>query len=60
MFYYIALKTIDKHMDLSGDHAILAQRSIKKFQLFYEIPMSDMAEGKHNDQTIGDMLNGEC
>jgi len=55
----IALKDIDEQKDLSDDHIILwAHRSLRRLQLFYAIPTSDMSEGRINEKVIGDRMDG--
>ncbi|VVC31299.1 Prolyl 4-hydroxylase, alpha subunit,Oxoglutarate/iron-dependent dioxygenase,Prolyl 4- [Cinara cedri] len=56
-----ALKKIDQHKDLSGDHMLLACGGLRRLQRFYEIPAFEMAAGKFNDRIIGNQLDArEC
>ncbi|CAI6369320.1 unnamed protein product [Macrosiphum euphorbiae] len=56
-----ALKDIDDHKDLSGDHILWAHRALRRLQLFYAIPASDMSEGRMNEKVIGDRMDAcEC
>lgn len=56
LFNYSALKQIDEHKDLSEDNIILASQSLRRLQLFYMIPASEMAAGKFENKTIGDPM----
>ncbi|XP_060880427.1 prolyl 4-hydroxylase subunit alpha-2-like isoform X2 [Metopolophium dirhodum] len=56
-----ALKDIDEHKDLSGDHILWAHRALRRLQLFYAIPASDMSAGRLNEKVIGDRMDAcEC
>ncbi|XP_022182993.1 prolyl 4-hydroxylase subunit alpha-2-like isoform X2 [Myzus persicae] len=56
-----ALHHIDKHKDLSGDHVLWAHQALRRLQLFYAIPASDMAAGRINEKIIGDRMDAcEC
>ncbi|XP_001945742.2 prolyl 4-hydroxylase subunit alpha-2 isoform X2 [Acyrthosiphon pisum] len=57
-----AFKDIDEHKDLSGEHIILlAHRALRRLQLFYAIPASDMSAGRFNEKVIGDRMDAcEC
>lgn len=54
----IALKDIDEHKYISSDHILWAHRSLRRIQLFYAIPASDMSAGGINEKCIGDGMNG--
>ncbi|KAL4149649.1 hypothetical protein QTP88_003541 [Uroleucon formosanum] len=56
-----ALKDIDEHKYISSDHILWAHRSLRRIQLFYAIPASDMSAGGINEKCIGDGMNAcEC
>ncbi|XP_025196695.1 prolyl 4-hydroxylase subunit alpha-2-like isoform X2 [Melanaphis sacchari] len=56
-----ALKEIDEHKDLSGNHVLLAHLALRRLQIFYAIPASDMSAGRFNDRIIGDRMDAcEC
>ncbi|VVC41056.1 Prolyl 4-hydroxylase, alpha subunit,Oxoglutarate/iron-dependent dioxygenase,Prolyl 4- [Cinara cedri] len=52
-----AFKKIGIKKKLSGDTVTLALQGLKRIQRFYEIPASEMANGRHNNRIIGDQLN---
>ncbi|XP_060880222.1 prolyl 4-hydroxylase subunit alpha-2-like [Metopolophium dirhodum] len=56
-----ALKDIDEHKDLSGDHILWAHRALRRLQIFYAIFASDMSAGRSNEKLIGDRMDAcEC
>jgi len=54
----IALKDIDEHKDLSGGHILWAHQALRRLQIFYAIPASDMSAGRINEKVIGDRMDG--
>ncbi|KAL4148257.1 hypothetical protein QTP88_002537 [Uroleucon formosanum] len=57
----IALKNIEEHKGLSGDHILWAHQSLRRLQLFYAIPASDMSAGRIDGKIIGDRMDAcEC
>ncbi|XP_060880223.1 prolyl 4-hydroxylase subunit alpha-2-like [Metopolophium dirhodum] len=56
-----ALKDINEHKYLSGDHILWAYRALRRLQIFYAIPASDMSAGRINEKVIGDRMDAcEC
>ncbi|XP_060842511.1 prolyl 4-hydroxylase subunit alpha-2-like [Rhopalosiphum padi] len=56
-----ALREIDENKDLSGNHILLAHQAMRRLQIFYAIPTSDMSEGRFNNKIIGDKMDAcEC
>ncbi|XP_026811721.1 prolyl 4-hydroxylase subunit alpha-2-like [Rhopalosiphum maidis] len=56
-----ALREIDEHKDLSGNHILLVYQAMRRLQRFYAIPASDMSEGRFNNKIIGDKMDAcEC
>jgi len=47
------------HKDLSGNHILWAYQALRRIQLFYAIPASDMSAGRINEKIIGDGMDGK-
>lgn len=55
VFKNIGEEKIVSELDLK-----LMCRTLRRLQRMYEIPASDMAEGRYKDRIIGDQINGKC
>lgn len=55
-----ALSKIDKHKSVDDNDVRLASRGLRRIQIFYKIPVSDLAAGKYKDRVVGDQMSGRC